>query len=70
MSYWVYVDDVTSMAKVHLGSCGFCNYGRGMKDTRLPDNHWSEGFADRETANAWAKATGKRDVAECKHWLG
>ena len=65
MSYYVYVDDPTSRARVHLGSCRFCNEGRGMKDTRLPDNRWSPAFPDREFANAWARATEKRDVGEC-----
>ena len=66
LSYYVHEDDATSMAKVHLGACSFCNHGRGMKDTRLPDNRWHGPFPDRESANGRARATRKRDVAECK----
>ena len=67
MSYYVYEDDVTSMSKVHLGTCSFCNHGRGMKDTRLPDSRWHGPFPDYESAMAAAVATGKRDVGECGH---
>ena len=64
--YWVYVDDATSSAHVHEASCHFCNYGAGMKKSRLPDNRWLGPFRLAD-AVAEAKRIGKRDTAGC-HW--
>ena len=31
MRYWVYENDPTNKAMVHEDSCGFCNYGEGVR---------------------------------------
>ena len=33
--YWIYVDDITSRARIHEGSCSHCNYGKGVRGSRL-----------------------------------
>lgn len=62
--YWVYVDDVTSSARVHEAHCSFCNYGAGMKQSRKPENRWC-GPLSLEEAVEKAKRSGKRDTAGC-----
>ena len=65
-SYWLYVDDVTSLVRVHEASCGFCNDGAGVKGSRKQDNRWLGPFSLAD-AVAEAKRIGKRDTAGC-HW--
>lgn len=62
--YWLYVDDVTSSARVHEARCGFCNYGAGMKRSREPDNRWCGPFSLADAVQE-ARRIGKRDTAGC-----
>ena len=64
--YWLYVDDVTSLARVHEASCGFCNHGAGVKGSRKQDNRWL-GPSSLADAVAKARRIGKRDTAG-RHW--
>lgn len=68
-TWWVYEDDPTRRARVHLGECPHCNHGRGRKDTRLPNNRWHGAFATLDAAVEKALNTPARDVAGCGHCL-
>lgn len=62
--YWLYVDDPTDSARIHRGSCIWCNHGAGVKETRLSDNRWLGPFV-LDDAVTEAKRIGKRDTAGC-----
>ena len=66
MRYWVYEDDPTNMARVHVDSCRYCNYGKGVRGRRLDDNRWHGPFESCEGAFAKAEATGRSDVRGCR----
>lgn len=69
MGYWVYEDDPTSKARVHKGTCGYCNHGRGIRGSRLSDNRWIGPFETEEEAIDKALRTGRSDVRRCKSCL-
>lgn len=65
--YWVYEDRPTSQARVHRGTCHYCNHGDGMGRGRIEkDNEWYGPFGSREDAFRRAEATGQRDVRGCR----
>ena len=66
VGYWVYEDDVTDNARVHKGICGYCNHGRGIRETRLPDNRWIGPFETESEAHRQALRTGRSGVRGCK----
>ena len=70
MTYWVYVDDPTNRVRVHRGSCSYCNDGRGMKESRLPDNRWHGPYATEREAIDIALMTGRLDAKGCWFCLG
>ena len=64
--YWVYEDRPTSRARVHEGTCRYCNHGEGMGRGRIEaENEWYGPFVSREEAFRRAGATGQRDVRGC-----
>ena len=64
--YWVYEDRPTSRARVHEGTCRYCNHGEGMGKGRIEaENEWYGPFVSREDAFRRAGATGQRDVRGC-----
>ena len=64
--YWVYEDRPTSRARVHEGTCRYCNHGDGMGKGRIEaENEWYGPFVSREDAFRRAGATGQRDVRGC-----
>ena len=63
--YWVYVDDPTDLARVHLGSCRYCNDGQGFKGSRLFDNRWLGPYTDPDEAANAAVRERKRDTKPC-----
>ena len=64
--YWVYEDRPTSRARVHEGTCRYCNDGEGMGRGRIEaENEWYGPFVSREEAFRRAGATGQRDVRGC-----
>lgn len=65
MGYWVYEDDPTNRVRVHKASCSRCNDGRGMKESRLPDNRWRGPFGTEQEAVGEALKTGRRDARGC-----
>ena len=72
MSYWVYENDPTNKAMVHEDSCGFCNYGEGVRGGSLDNGRWHGPFESGEEASAKA---GPQDVptfedANSVHLLG
>ena len=67
MGYWVYVDDVTNRARLHRGSCKFCNHGAGVTATRRSDNRWEGPFTDPDDAATAAVCADKRDTKPCGH---
>jgi len=66
VGYWVYEDRPTSRARVHEGTCRYCNHGEGMGRGRIEaENEWYGPFVSREDAFRRAGATGQRDVRGC-----
>ncbi len=65
-AYWVYEDDPTNRARVHKATCGYCNQGRGLHGSRLPDNRWHGPFLTREEAYSRLRATGRSNADGCK----
>ena len=66
VGYWVYEDRPTSRARVHEGTCRYCNHGDGMGRGRIEaENEWYGPFVSREDAFRRAGATGQRDVRGC-----
>ena len=64
--YWVYEDRPTSRARVHEGTCRYCNHGDGMGKGRIEaENEWYGPFVSREDAFRRAGATGQGDVRGC-----
>lgn len=68
-TYWVYEDDPTKQACVHIGECSHCNHGQGKKRTRHSDNRWHGPFRTREDVIQKALSTPARDVRGCGHCL-
>lgn len=67
MLYWVYANWMQNRARVHLGSCGFCNHGAGIHS--VADNEsgqWLGPFDDFDTALREAKDVGQLDVRSCR----
>ena len=64
-TYYVYENDITDLARVHVGSCGHCDYGRGKGQGRKADNRWLGPFGSAELAMDRAQATGKGTVDVC-----
>ena len=65
MRYWVYENDPTNKAMVHEESCGFCNYGEGVRRSGLDNGRWHGPLATIEDAFTRARGTGRRDVRGC-----
>ena len=65
MNLWVYADDRTNRVRVHMDMCSWCNDGRGIKGSRLPDNRWLGAFATEQLAVVKALETGRRDAKGC-----
>ena len=65
MTYWVYEDDPTNRVRVHRATCGYCNNGKGMKGSRLPDNRWHGPFGTEREAIELALSTGRLDARGC-----
>ena len=63
-TYWLYVDDPTNWARIHIGSCRYCNHGKGVKATRLPYNRWFGPFT-LEKAVEEARRENKRNTKGC-----
>lgn len=66
ITYWVYEDIPTSRTRIHKAACRFCNDGRGLHGSRLPDNRWIGPLESGEVALEVALDTERRDIAECK----
>ena len=62
VGYWVYADEPTDKALVHLGTCGYCNHGAGLRRSRLSDNRWVGPFETEEEAMEMAVLTGLSEV--------
>lgn len=62
MSYFVYENwRADNKAKIHKGSCSFCNYGKGIHVQASSTNgKWSKPFASLEEAMKYAKSTGRK----------
>lgn len=65
VSYWVYVDDPTNRARVHIGTCRFCNHGSGLHGRRRSDNRWLGPFENEGEAIEVALSSGRSDVGGC-----
>ncbi len=67
--YWVYIDDPTNRVRVHVGSCRYCNHGKGVNEIRLPNNRWEGPFSDPDHAATAAVRGNRRDTKPCGHCL-
>ncbi len=65
IGYWVYVDDPTNRARIHQGTCRFCNGGKGLRGNRRSDNRWLGPFENEGEAVEVALSTGRSDVRGC-----
>jgi hypothetical protein len=65
-TWYVYEDDPTSHARIHVGDCSRCNHGKGIRETRLPNNRWSKAFTTLDAAIEHALSTRAKDVAGCR----
>ena len=66
-TYWVYENWVHNYVKIHRGSCGHCNEGRGTQASHSGQNDkWHRPFHDRDTAFAEARSLGYRNTRGCK----
>lgn len=64
--FWVYENWTQRYASIHLGTCSYCNHGRGIHAGSSRDN--GEWHGPYETAGeAWAKAhrTGRDSIRAC-----
>ena len=66
VAYWVYEDGPTNRARIHKATCRFCDNGRGLHGSRLPDNRWIGPLESSEVALEVALDTERKDIAECK----
>ena len=66
VTYWVYEDKPTNRTRIHKAACRFCNDGRGLHGSRLPDNRWIGPLESVEVAMEVAQDTERKDIAECK----
>ena len=66
VTYWVYEDKPTNRTRIHKAACRFCNDGRGLHGSRLPDNRWIGPLESVEVAMEVALDTERKDIAECK----
>ena len=64
-TWWVYEDDATNYARIHLGDCSFCNNGIGVRESRLPNNRWHGSFNNLEEAIQKAMNTDANNIAGC-----
>ena len=67
--YWVYEDEITKSARIHLASCSYCNDGMGKKGVRLPDNRWHGPFETERDAIDKAQSTGQPNAKGCWYCL-
>ena len=66
VAYWVYEDGPTNQTRIHKATCRFCNDGRGLHGSRLPDNRWIGPLESAEVALDVAMDTERKNIAECK----
>ncbi len=67
MRFYVYINEPTNKARIHVAECAFCNDGEGMVRDKSPYNgRWcGPFFSDREAVTC-AKNSGKADIRWCK----
>jgi TIR domain len=65
-NYYVYEDDPTNKAKIHMATCPYCRDGKGIKATRLQDNRWHGPFTTLQEAEKLAYRLNKKNTERCK----
>lgn len=51
MAYWIYENKIVKSCRIHEGSCGFCNDGRGRRSAAIGDSSkWHGPFNSIESA--------------------
>lgn len=66
MSWWVYENWRAvkgGKARVHKGSCGYCNEGHGFRQDSGKNGKWHGPFEDKDTAFEYAK-TLRRQITD------
>ncbi len=66
MAFWVYENRIAKRARIHLGSCRYCNDGAGVGgDTSNDDDQWHGPFATFAEADTTAGSLPYKDVRPC-----
>ncbi len=67
MNYYIYENSQYSKAMIHKGECEQCQEGQGKNPTVIRRySKWHGPFDTLEQATRAAKATGQKNIRECK----
>jgi F-type H+-transporting ATPase subunit beta len=66
MTFWIYENKIGKRARIHTGSCRYCNNGKGVGgDASNDDDVWHGPFASFAAAQAVASGLPHSDVRPC-----
>ncbi|MEL6259122.1 MAG: F0F1 ATP synthase subunit beta, partial [Pseudomonadota bacterium] len=66
MAFWIYENFSSKRARIHTGTCRYCNDGKGVGgDPTNDDDKWHGPFADFASADAAAAALNQKDTRPC-----
>jgi HTH-type transcriptional regulator/antitoxin HigA len=64
--YWVYQNWTVDRARVHRGTCSYCNHGLGIhRNSSNRNSEWRGPFTDRAAAFAVMTSLGRTDSRAC-----
>ncbi len=67
MAFWVYENKIRNRARIHTGTCRYCNHGKGVGGSpdNTSDDEWHGPFETFAKAEKAANGLGRKDVAAC-----
>lgn len=65
MEYWVYENWTHNKAIIHRAECGYCKYGKGVRETFGDNGRWLGPYKTKNDAELKAKQTKRKRVASC-----
>ncbi len=66
MTFYIYENWTRDRGRIHLGSCSYCNHGKGMHDEDSGANgRWHGPYDDREQTFRIAAALKRADMRPC-----
>ena len=66
MDFWVYEHFSNKRARIHTGTCRYCNHGQGVGgDQSNDDDKWHGPFNSFEEADKHAASLGQKDTRPC-----